>query len=815
MNDFKKTKEAFFDTHGHNSRILESCLFLLIVLIEAGIFIYLIHERRIVGGHDGFQYFTIPYYFLNNVVNYGEIPQWSPFMTQGTFGAIGYVPFNGIFQNMLFLSACLFKNGNFLPLFYAGIFFDELVLLTGVWLLGRRFFASPFTVFFVTLSIMGSCIWMLQPWWNFHIYYAIPLILYFIHTFLDSGKWRYYFLAGNLLFIQCLGNLPYILPVTTLVIFLYFILYFAFNFNDALQKIKSIKFGWSFIFISLFIILIFIALYTVMDVGDQFVNLSQRNPDGSSTLDIFLTYGGKFNWSSWLEIFLRLSPCLDYTLYMGIMCVPFILLGFIFNLNRRNIHFLLVIIVLLLFSMGTSVSVFFYYSWPMMKYFRHLMLVSPIIKVFLCFLAGFGFDALFFDKSRWKENPITLNKVFVFMSMLMLGLLSFSLIISDYVQLGTSFIRSMRPEKLAFFRTTFNENILNHLLQCTSFFALIFFILFIVLIFINRKKHLLPLVILFLGLHCADIYGFKFSEISFKTVPLNNQLYQITKFQSMPYSTRRDVSFRENSPRAKLMKVLPFQVPGTFNWSIYTFLFMDNLASSFRTEFCLLPLDNYMRAYWGQTIHDSSIRLKGLSHNNFNMDFPQGHSAILKISGVTEDKIQFFSGADFVSSDDDIASIITDPNYKGDSIFLSARGNIEDINTLNASGLSKDDLASNKRLHLPYQVQRFDANHLEVTTDAGDLKSSWLFYSDVWHPLWRATVNGNETPVYIANLAYKAVKLEPGLNKVHFYFKSKLLSVLYFIFGLNALCWLIIIFYLTGKIVFHHRTVVTNVQKPG
>ena len=138
-------------------------------------------------------------------------------------------------------------------------------------------------------------------------------------------------------------------------------------------------------------------------------------------MDGFLTYGGKITWKAWLELFLGVSPFLDYTLYIGILCVPFILLGLIFNLNKQNVHFLLIIIILLLFSMGTFVSVFFYYSWPMMKYFRHLSLVSPIIKVFLCFLAGFGFDAVFFNKSRW-ENPLIMKVSLAVMSLLMLGL---------------------------------------------------------------------------------------------------------------------------------------------------------------------------------------------------------------------------------------------------------------------------------------------------------------------------------------------------------------------------------------------------------
>ena len=259
----------------------------------------------------------------------------------------------------------------------------------------------------------------------------------------------------------------------------------------------------------------------------------------------------------------------------------------------------------------------------------------------------------------------------------------------------------------------------------------------------------------------------------------------------MPYVKTRDFSFWNNNPRAELLKVLPIQY-GAFYWSTNTFLFKDEWGNQFRTDFWLLPLNNYMKAYWEQSLHDLSTKSTA-----------KVHPAVLKISGVTEDKIQFFAGADIILTDDKIASLITNSNYKGDIIFLSPLKKKKDY--VNTSDFSENDLSANKRLRLPYQVLRFDANNLEINTNADDLKSAWLLYSDVWHPLWRATVNGKEIPVYKANLAYKAVKLDRGFNKVHFYFKSQLMSVLYFIFGLNALCWLVIIFYLTGKIAFNNH----------
>jgi hypothetical protein len=85
-------------------------------------------------------------------------------------------------------------------------------------------------------------------------------------------------------------------------------------------------------------------------------------------------------------------------------------------------------------------------------------------------------------------------------------------------------------------------------------------------------------------------------------------------------------------------------------------------------------------------------------------------------------------------------------------------------------------------------VERFDANHLVVSVE-GAAEGAWMLYSDVWHPGWRASVNGRPTPVFTGNLAYKAVALERGRNRVHLSFESPL-SVLSPVFGLNAVFWL-------------------------
>jgi hypothetical protein len=783
---------------GRRAQLFEAVLFLLLVIIEAGITFYMIHDHRMPGGHDGFQYFSLQYYFLNHAVVYGEIPQWIPFLTHGTVAAWWYIIQSSILQNVLLLSAGLWKGLNFLPFFYAGIFVDELLLLTGVWLLGRRLFHSPLTVFVVAVSVMGSCIWIIQPWWNFHLYYALPMILYFLHRFLDGGQWRYCLLAGNLLFIQSLGNLPYFLPLISLVIFLYFFFYTAFNYAEVCRQLKNFRFNRSFFLTASVILISFSALYAAMHSGTaQITNYTFRDPDGASPLFIFLTYGGKATWTAWLELVLGVSPGLDYTLYIGIIGLPLIISGLSFNLRKKNLHFLFTVIVLLLFSTGTFVSIFFYYCWPMMKYFRHLMLTATVIKLFLCFLAGFGFEALI-DVSSRRRKPMRSRILLAVMSLLMMGGGFVLWHLSGDCDFTTRLLDRMVPERLYRFLTLADEGVVVSLLVRNSIFALIAALLFAMMIVVEKRKWAFGLLISLAFLHTADLYGFKFPEIKLKSAGLNDQAYNAIRFTNLPYSAKRIRTFNRNNPRTELMNALPISY-GALYWTVNVMCFMDELGSPFKTDHMLSPLDRYMKAYWGQSICSKAPPL-GL-HIFSHLEFPKAHPAALKISGVTEDKIQFFTQAKIVPSEKRIASYITAPDYNGDILFLSPLQKSND-GEVNKPGVTAIDLSTNNRLYNAYTVERFDSNNLAVSTSISDNGSAWLMYSDVWHPLWRATVNGKDTPVYKANLAYKAVKLEKGENRVHFYFKSGFMSFLYFLFSLNALFWLGAIIFLAGRIIF-------------
>ncbi len=821
----------------------ESCLFLFLIAIEFSVFLYLALCHRIVG-HDGLQYFQLQYYFLNSAVVDGVIPQWMPHLMHGMIANWWYASQAGLLQNVLVCVGPLLKSFDFLGIFYGGLFIDELLLLVGVWLLARRFFESSLTVFFVAAAVMGSCIWMTQPFFNFHFYYALPLILYFLHRFLDTLRGRYLFLSGNLLVMQNLGGPVYLITITTLVVFLYVLFYAIFNWKFFCAQIRSLKVSAAFIVCLGAGIFSLMLLYLLLSVGTHEIVSYDfgRDIKGRTTLPEFLSYGRNLGAGKWLEAFTGVSPAMDYTLYFGFLSAVFLILGLRFLLTRRYIHVTCLVVTLILFSAGSFVSVAAYHVWPMMKFYRHLALISPIIKLFLCFLAGVGFES-FYD--RLRHQKIFTGAEIGASAALMLAFMLFSIVLFNsglnYAN-ATALIERIfsqpvvhlkdgvllyRPG-LPLFNRAFENPFLGMQFVRTASVALFSSVIFSFPLFSRRKRAHYYFVALVLIFHLLDLYSYKFMNAALRTVPAAQELLPFMKFRDIPFQKRRQKEFyadEMNQPqmgaghedftagsrrRQSWWKptadeairnfILQQKRLGSQLYAMNNLFFLkDEIGSAYRVDFWLLPIDRLMKAYWGQPLDDERIAPAGLAPF-IRLDFPLSHPAVSKLVGLTEDKLQFFSDARMVENDEQVVARITDKSYSGDNLFIEGPLDKKDVEQKNID--MKDSPQNSTRENFSYQIQKFDVNHLWVTVQASDDKKSWLSYSDVWHPFWKATVNGKAKPVFRANLAYKAVELEPGENRVHFYFHSPLISFAHYFFAINSLLWLGIIFALAGQLLF-------------
>jgi hypothetical protein len=133
------------------------------------------------------------------------------------------------------------------------------------------------------------------------------------------------------------------------------------------------------------------------------------------------------------------------------------------------------------------------------------------------------------------------------------------------------------------------------------------------------------------------------------------------------------------------------------------------------------------------------------------------------MAGVTADKVRFHNLARWYATEAELAAALPG-------------GNEEALHLVGTSPDYQTEVPSTG-LDLDYEALEFSANRVRFRVPDVPEEGVWMAYSDVWHPFWRATVNGVEVPVHRADLAYKAVRLVPGTNDVVFRMSNPLLTV--------------------------------------
>ncbi len=772
------------------ARLVRNYPFMVVFALELLLMVYLWWERRVPPGHDAFQYFGVQYYFLNNAAFAGETAQWMPFMTQGTVANWWFCMQNGLVEGALLALGPLLvavRGLNFLLFYDAGMFFDLTVLLLGVCLLGRRYYSSKQTILFVAVTMLGSSIYYTQPWYGLHYFYALPLMLHFLHGLLETGRWRYFFLLGNLFVVQLNGSLPYFLPMQSLALFLYALFYVAVYGRTALGQIERLLRRW--IYAVLPVAGVALSLYilnmALTEGTKEIVNYNAgRNLNGEVvSVNAFLTYGANPNMR-WQELLTRVSPCLDYHLYFGYFGLALAALGFTFKPNRLFLVLALTTLVLLLISLATPVASLMFFAWPKMNFYRHLSLVSNLVRFFLCLLAGFGFEQLLIKDGAWRGLGGVVRSVMAATTLgevaVVLAALSFDALsarqwiwaqITGHLPLAKWF---MPPEHM--------QPVLVEAALWSAAATLVFGLL------ASRKLPRPWLAWAVIALQAADLYTFKFEEANIMTVPLTPEQYAVNRMDGLPYAPRRTPIDYATQAKARLVPQIDLRV-GAAYWSLDTYLLTDPPINPDRTDHWLKAYDDFLRTYSGETIRDFSRRPIAKGNTTIIFDW-SGTPA--KLGGVTEDKIQFFTTAHQPGDDKEISRLMRSPDYRGDLLFVSKNETAPSPPPPAEAAL---DLGKNERVAHDHQVLQYDANHLKVEVEqakAGD----WLYYADVWHPFWSVSVNGAPAPLYKGSLAYKAVPLQAGKNVVTFTFGSPLLGWCMKILNFNALFWVLFLVYL-------------------
>lgn len=759
-------------------------VFITIFIFETAFFLWLFLTHRISAGHDTTQYFIIQYYFLNHLISHGEIPQWMPYMTQGTVATWWFSIQADFFQNALMIFHPFLKTMNFTSLFTIGIFWKHLVLLCGVWLWGRVHFKNPWALLFFCSSIMGSTIWMSQIWYSFHLYYTLPLVFFFIHQFLQTSRWRWFFLAGQLWLLQSFGNMPYFLPMTAWVLFSYFALFLMQYPKILIHCLKRLRWLKGSVILATHSVTAWGYIHLSTAGTQEIINYNPgRNLQGTTDLNGFLTYGGTLGFNSWLEALTGISPMMDYTLYSGVLIIVFTISGILLSRSLKSKAWIFIWAALLfLLNLSLWPASWLYQWWPLMKFYRHLALFTPITKIAICLWATVVLDHLLeYNLSKFEIRKLACLGLGIILGIILLFVIFLK--IEEIIEI------TMSPSMYFSEIPVFLDWILASLTSWINFHVITLSLTFIGLtLLILNPKNKISIISVLVVIHVFNIYGYKTQQILNRTIP--NSVTSITQFKAMPYAKHRQMNDWLELPRSQFLLQLPLHV--VKNWASNSFIYLDEPGSTFRVDHWLKPLDQYLRIYWKQNLDDFEQRPKGLM-NFRKLTFPTDHPAALKFSAVTKDKIQFFSSAFEVADIVQQSQLMNALEYMGDTPFLLKDSNIENQNI---------DLTKNSRINLPFHISRFSANHILIDIDVPVDSAKWLVYSDVWHPQWQATDNEKPVPIYRANLAYKAIALFPGKHQIKFQFFSKKINILIWTLAWLSLAWVGGGIFLTLHLIF-------------
>jgi len=741
--------------------------------------IAMLWERRIPLGHDTFQYLQLQYLFFDEAALTGTPPQWIPYMTHGVPSNFWFLISEGVLSLTVLPFAFFLKGLNYLHIFTAGLLFDEFILVLGSVLLARRYFKSPLTVVFVSASLAYTSISSTQIWWNFHILYLLPLLFYCLDRAIREASTTYLFLFSLVSVGLSVGNLPYELPAIVYVVVLFAFSALVVAPKRVLDLSKGFlrKFSYEYVIALLpsMILGAVIILFLRNGVSDIVSYNVGRLQSLTVPLNEFLIYGGYTEPSKYLELIKRVNDNIDNTIYSGILVIPFALIALLRNRSKASYVFGLTAFLVALFTCGTFVSVAFYYLIPFGSYFRHIGLVAPLIKLFLIFYAGFGFESFLEIVSRVKKQGLRLTSSKDRETMLV-PILSFSIIVA-----GAATTLSRRNDlfnPVPWVAETESQLYSNAASVASALSYLIVISLIALILFVSimvKPRWALTLLVMILLLHVGDAMLYKVENERGRTAAVSENVMGLFEVYHYEFVPERSQDYTSNSRFRVLAPYIlrsgealpsgglsPYGTIGRFGavyWTLEPFLFFDPLVSVFRTDFWLKVVDEFYSSY-----------VKPIQYVPRFLGFPIPDSlAYKKLTGYEYPKLQVFSKVIVLSSDVEIRNALTNPEFKGDEIFVLDREISEDVRKSYPMIFKEGDkvkLVDNSRLNSTLLIRHFTFDTLEVEVDTGSADYSILYYADAWHPKWYAFVNGEQAPILRANFAYKAVVIPPGRSIV-------------------------------------------------
>lgn len=712
--------------------------------------------------HDSFQSFANFHYFYSHLYHFGDLPRWNLYGSFGTPTAywqlISLTPASYLLMGM----GCIFRFQNVMLLWKLASLLDEVILLIGVYKLAKLLFQSRPAIFFVCAGVVGTTVLFVQVWFNFRIYYLIPLTLYFVFLFFLRSRPYALWLAGIVLLVSFIGNTPYFVVPWILCVGIVFII-LSVRFRSAWSTLFSPAAANIASFIMLVAIAILLAVFVAYSVHGVSFGVERNQTSGMNDYSTFLTYGGQPDVMTLAQMLFLGTPLFsswsgypDNTLYMGVLPILMAALALIKVRDVRFVAMLGSAFLIIWFSSAGGLASDLY-SVPGVALLRHLGLLFALARLLLIIAAGFGMEAI-------VSNETSLSRM-----MLALIIVLFCI---DFI-----LMRSLNADALSG--------------AIREYFGIrIFFYLLPVYISLSLTENIPPFhkfrmsrgrqsilnltVIALLFAYVIDLASFQRLIAQFSMTrldPLNHPEVETTQVGPVPFALERRPPANERE-LASLKLATTLQEEGSTE-TLYGF-----------TEFdpCF-PKYHY------------ALRPRGIAWLTYTLNLgpkriPEKAWPIL---GCETSKFRLLANPIVVENIDQAANILSEQESLDQVLVLSHI----DPRDIEIAGVPQPTPVDGT-----VDVIHATANEISLRINVHATQPVWLVYSDSYHSGWSVTVNSEHVPLAMAYEAFKAIRVQPGVSKVEFKFNQGVGPALVDIVALIGAIFAVIMLWIGFRLCF-------------
>jgi hypothetical protein len=589
--------------------------------------------------------------------------------------------------------------------------------------------------------VSGTVAWTSQLNFNFLIYYAIPLSLYLgIRGVQERSLWLLELAVWVLLVTGSVGDGLYpaiIQGALVLVVVGVVAVQERLRLSDFRGRIGR----WELAGLAMIAVAVVVPVLYLIHAGMPAVTSPGRTASGAISYQTFLHYERDPQLATLSGFFTGITLHHDLTTYGGALLLPLVVVGLVFGAARRQLPLVVATAGVFLFYLAeVSFLAPLLYHVPGISLYRHIPYVAPHIKLFLIFLAGFGFDQVLDAARSTGEGARKRLKLFAALVLVVLVV---------YLVQGLGLPIEQRRVVLGAVGLAMAVVCVLRSME------------------VPRWGRHLGVALLLITL--IDVYSHRSFVLHRLLLPVSEAQWDLFRLRPLAFAERRTENpferkeFREYWPllfgpiapeRVPLVSWLQGSAPvglpfsGTRVGMTYDylegFLGFDACAHLGLTHHALPWVLNALAPYRSTEVLERR-KVRAVPPDSFAWT-----------TGCERPKLQFFAA---LPATDGVSAPAPAGPTAAAALALSPAPVGDGVPSMRPGALGPSP---------PYEVIAFSPNRLSLRLRRPAESGFWLYYADAWHPRWGAWVDGRSATVVRANEAFKAVYLPPGAAALEF-----------------------------------------------